>query len=341
MPVKKLKVAISDFPPLIMNSKRGYSGFEIELWEKMAKEIGLQYNYEKHDFHELITLLENKKVDVALAGITINKYREEKIDFSHPTLDSGLLILTDKNRNKIRIWDNIKYLFREGHKMMTGTLLAVLAFMIIIGHLLWLAEKNHGTFSLKYFPGIFESFWLVVCSMSTDSFGDYVPHTWLGRIITLIVIVAGVAIFGILIAQVTAFLAIKKMKGDINSSKDLAGKKVGAKKGSTSVNALNKIGARVVSVIKMEEAYKKLEQGKVDAVVFDAPALIYLAEKSDAYADKFEIAGNLFDKQKYGIALQPNSQLREPINRAILQLRESGEYDDLYKKWFGEETEME
>lgn len=299
---KKIIVAVSDFPPLIMNNRGRHSGFEIELWQKIAEEVGLNYRIEEHDFHDLISLLEKKKVDVALSGITINKYREEKMDFSHPTLDSGLLILVDKNRNKIRIWDNIKYLFREGHNMMTEILLAVLAFTVLIGHLLWFLERNHGTFNQSYFPGIFESFWLVVCSMSTVGFGDFVPHTWPGRIVTTIITVAGVAIFGILIAQVTAFLAIRKMKGDINSQQDLAGKKVCAKKGSTSITALNKIGARVVPVIKMEEAYNKLEAGKVDAVVFDAPALIYLTEKSDAYADKFEIAGNLFDKQKYGIA---------------------------------------
>jgi len=337
----KIKVAISEFSPLIIDSNGKYDGFEIELWEAIAKEIGLDYQYEKTDFQKLIPLLADKKADAALAGITINEERERKIDFSYPTLDSGLLIMVNKNRNKISIFDTIKYLFHEGYKSMASIILGMLGFIIIIGNLLWFVEKNSKTFDPKYFPGIFESFWLVVCSMSTDSFGDYVPHTWLGRIVTLAIIVMGVAIFGLLIAQLSVFMTMKKIKREINSYKDLANKIVCTKNQTTSVAALREIGAKVVPVQEIKEAYQKLDKGEVDAVVFDAPALIYLVENSDTYKDKFEIVGNLFEKQKYGIGLPPGSSLREQINRVLLKLRESGEYDLLYKKWFGEKTEME
>jgi len=37
---KKLKVAVCSMPPFIIESENKYSGFEIELWEMIAKEMG-------------------------------------------------------------------------------------------------------------------------------------------------------------------------------------------------------------------------------------------------------------------------------------------------------------
>lgn len=335
----KLKVAIADFPPLIIDEGGKYKGFEIDLWEAIAKEINQDFEYEKHSFKELIPLLSEKKVDVGLAGITINERRERVMDFSHSTLNSGLLISVNKNRNKTKIWETAKIIAREGGKMIKSAVIWVSVFVFVFANLLWFAEKGANTFSKGYFPGIFEAAWLVICSMSTDSFGDYVPHTWLGRIITIGIIVGGVAIFGLLIAQVTAFLAIRKVKGEINNSRDLNNKIVGAVEGSTGENILRKIGAKIVGVPSIVDAYKKLKKGELDAIVFDAPAAIYYEEQDKD--DLIEIVGEVFDKQEYGIALQQGSPLLEKINQAVLKLKESGQYDTFYRKWFGEDLVME
>lgn len=94
-------------------------------------------------------------------------------------------------------------------------------------------------------------------------------------------------------------------------------------------------------VSHIEDAYQKLEQNAIDAVVFDAPAIAYYVKNAEANASRAAVVGELFEKQKYGIALQSGSPLREQINQAILKLRESGFYDALYQKWFGEDAFME
>lgn len=177
METPPLKIAIADFSPLIIDDAGAYKGFEIELWEAIAKELHINFQYEKHVFQDIIPLIAEKKVDVGLAGITINEKRERIIDFSHPTLDSGLLILINAAGNRINILGSVKSLLREGHQIITRAALGVITFVLVFAHLLWIVEKNAKTFSPNYFPGIFESAWLVICSMSTDSFGDYVPHT--------------------------------------------------------------------------------------------------------------------------------------------------------------------
>ncbi len=336
-----LRVAVADFPPVVSIQGKKYSGFEIELWEAIAKEAGFTYAYERHNFPDVIPLIAAKKVDVGLAGITINAKREKIIDFSHPTLDSGLLMLVNKNNNQLKFFESAKFIWNEGEKIIAPAALAVVGFALVFAHLLMWAEAGAKTFSTTYFPAIFESLWLVICSMSTDSFGDYVPHTWAGRIVTTFIIVGGVAIFGLLIAQVSSFIALKKIKGKIEKPEDLKDMSVVTLTESTSALTLRKLGARATTVENVNDAYKKLSDAQCDAVVFDAPVIAAFVKDEEKNTAGLEVVGELFDKQKYGIALQSGSPLTEKINQALLTIRESGAYDVMYHKWFGEDTMME
>ena len=334
-----IKVGISNFPPLVISEGAKYRGFEIDIWEAIAQKNGYNFEYEEKEFQEIIPSLAGKKIDIGLAGITINEKREKMIDFSHATLGSGLLILVSKDRKKIRIFKSIKFFIQEGYKAIISPLWLVIGFILVFANVLWFAEKGAKTFSANYLIGIFESAWLVICSMSTDSFGDYVPHTWPGRFVVTLIIIGGVAIFGLFIAQISAFIAVKKIKGDISNYRDLHHKNVATVRESTSVVALKKIGAKIILVSTIQEAYEKLKNQEVEAVVFDAPVLLYFADSKGG--EQFEIVGDLFDRQSYGVAFQNNSVLREKINQTILMLRESGYYDTIYKKWFGENLVME
>lgn len=337
---KDVRVVVSQFSPLV-SVKKGEkpSGFEIDLWEATAKELGLSSKYKVLPFQDLLPSLEKGKADVALAGITINSQREQVVDFSHPTLDSGLLILINRSGNGPKWWSTVAAFLRQDVGRILMPTILVLAFIIVFSNLLYFAEVSAKTFSDNYWIGIFEAAWLVICSMSTDSFGDYVPNTPIGRIITTGIILGGVAIFGLLIAQMSAFFAVKKIQGEINGPLDLRKKMVGTVKSSTSVLVLRRLGANVVLFSTIDQAYKKLSQGEVSAVVFDAPVLTQFADGEGA--DKFMIVGELFDKQRYGIAFRNKSNLREGANQALLRLQESGQYDLIYKKWFGEDTQLE
>lgn len=129
--MSKSRVAVSPFSPLIINKDGKYTGFEIDLWEAIARELDMPFEYEAHTFQELIPLLANKQADVALAGIAINEQREKVIDFSHTTLDSGLMILVNKGHNRIRLWDTVKYMAAEGYKAMLVPFLTVLGFITL------------------------------------------------------------------------------------------------------------------------------------------------------------------------------------------------------------------
>jgi polar amino acid transport system substrate-binding protein len=334
----KIRVAVAEIPPLIINDRGKYHGFEIELWEAIAKKLSWQFEYLPCDFQNIIATIKEGKADIGIAGITINEEREKIIDFTHPTLNSGLLILISKDRDKISIGNTLKNIASSGKGILIPFLL-VLGVAIIFSNILLLAERDVQTFSPTYFPAIFEAMWLIIVSVTTVGFGDFVPHTWAGRGVIALVLFIGIAVFGVMVAQISAFLSAKKLKSSINGIEDLRGRTVASVAEATSTGKLLSLGSRIVTFRRISEAFRKLENGKVDAVVFDAPAVAYYANSKEG--EKTRIVGEIFDKQSYGFITATESPLREPINQALLHLKENGFYEKLYKKWFGEYSMME
>lgn len=333
---QKLKVAVSQVSPFVMELNNKYSGFEIELWEMIAREMKVDFDYRKYDFKDLISIVNKKEADVAFASITINEKREEIIDFSHATFNSGLHILLSKNRKNIDFGNTLKTFFRDGYKQFLKPLLVLLATILFLGLVLFITERNNGSLSVSYFPGVLQATWIFMCSMLglDGALFVYSVSSWLGRLIVSLGQLISLAFLGLFIGELTAFITTKKFRLNIEGVKDLEGKNVATVQGTTSEIMLKKLGAIVTSVITIEEAYNKLKNNKIDAVVFDAPVLKYYALNEGA--EWAEITGEIFDKQEYGFVLQEGSSLRKDVNLAILTLRENGSYSELYKKWFGE-----
>ena len=77
-------------------------------------------------------------------------------------------------------------------------------------------------------------------------------------------------------------------------------------------------------------------EGLLDAVVYDAPNLLYYANEEGK--GKVKVVGKPFARQEYGIALPLGRALRKRINLAYLALIESGELETIRARWFGHET---
>ena len=100
---KELVVATDTaFVPFEFKQDGKYTGFDIQLWEAIAKEAGLKYRLQPMDFNGIIPGLQTRNIDVALAGITIRDDRKTVIDFSDPYYESGLAILINTDNDKIK-----------------------------------------------------------------------------------------------------------------------------------------------------------------------------------------------------------------------------------------------
>ncbi len=89
------------FVPFEFKQDGKYTGFDIDLWEAIAKQAGLSYELRPMDFNGIIPGLQTRNLDVALAGITIRDDRKKVIDFSDPYYESGLALLVAANNDAI------------------------------------------------------------------------------------------------------------------------------------------------------------------------------------------------------------------------------------------------
>jgi len=100
---KELVVAIDTaFVPFEFKQGGTYTGFDVDLWAAVAKELNLKYRLQPMDFNGILPGLQTKNIDVALSGITIREDRKAVIDFSDPYYQSGLAILVNNKTNNIK-----------------------------------------------------------------------------------------------------------------------------------------------------------------------------------------------------------------------------------------------
>lgn len=106
---KELVVGVdANFMPFEFKKDGKLTGFDVELWDAIAKDLGLKYKWQTMDFNGIIPALQSKSIDAAIAGITIKSDREKVVDFSYPYYDAGLILLVRADNKDIRSVDDLK-----------------------------------------------------------------------------------------------------------------------------------------------------------------------------------------------------------------------------------------
>lgn len=319
-------------PPFVMREAGQFEGYSIDLWRSIEKELGVRSGYTAYP--SVKALLEATKAgreDLGIAAISITAEREAVFDFSQPMFDSGLQILVrDQSGSGNAMPSFWQVLFSPTMLQLLGV---VFLLIVIPAHLLWLVERHHeGGFveHKSYIPGIFKTGWWAAGTLGAQA--DEMPKSWAGRIIALMWMFLSIVFVAYFTATITTAMTVQQLQGDIRGPEDLPGKKVATVAGSTSETYLREHKAKIRAFSQIEEAIDALEKKRVDAVVYDAPVLLYYA--AQAGKGKVQPVGGIFRKENYGIVLPENSPWREPVNRALLTLKENGTLQALYDKWF-------
>jgi len=99
---RELIVAVDTaFVPFSFKQGNRYTGFDVEMWDAIAKTQNLRYRLQPMDFSGILPGLQTRNIDVAIAGITIRPDRQKVIDFSDPYYESGLAILVRSDNASI------------------------------------------------------------------------------------------------------------------------------------------------------------------------------------------------------------------------------------------------
>lgn len=85
------------YPPFSFVDKDGkLTGFEVELSEALAKELGVKVKLQPTKWDGILAALESKRLDVVVNQVTISDERKKKYDFSEPYTVSGIQALVQK-----------------------------------------------------------------------------------------------------------------------------------------------------------------------------------------------------------------------------------------------------
>lgn len=334
----KIRVAIDEFYPFCSVVETGnYKGFDIDLMEKIAEKNQWEIIWVlKKNVSEILSSVENNEADIAISGITITSEREKALDFSHGYFESGLQILI--NQSHSGNFDIVKGL-KSAFPVIMKNILALLIFLTITAHVMWLIERNNQSeehFSESYLNGVGQGYWWSIVTMTTVGYGDIVPKLKNGRILAGFIMISGIMWFSVFTASLGAAITTNFFSSEISGLSDLEGKIVGTKNGSIAYETMKNIaGIKIVVYDDIKKACQDTASGVTVATVFDMPGLAVYAKKDQRVA----LAGKLFQNQQYGIAMKSGSSLREKINHALLELKESNDYDKLYRKWFGQRGE--
>ncbi len=130
-------------------------------------------------------------------------------------------------------------------------------------------------------------------------------------------------------------IVVREDNQDIHTFQDLKGKKVAVQIGTTSATEIHKIeGVEAKELNTPADCFMELKTGGVDAVVNDRPVNDYYITKSNTKGVKG--LQDFLTAEDYGIAINKERQdLQKEINAAFKKLKDNGEYQKIYDKWFG------
>lgn len=330
MPAKVFKVGLAGNAPFVIKDKNNYSGIAVEIWELMANTAGWKYEFVPYNtVHEALDEMSSGKIDLVAGPVSITADRVTSMRFSQPYYQSSLTILS--RLDQPGIWDRISPFFSIKLLIAVGVFLIILA---IVGTLIWLAERNKSPEQFPHdpAPGIANGMWLAIVTMSTTGYGDRAPITFWGRIIAGSWMIVSIIFATSMVAGIASTLTLTGMGNKtINSLEELSGKKAATVNGSPAEEFLSAYPIEEVVVENLDEAYKKLKNKTVDAVVYDRPQLLYYLKKNKDR--QVQVSNAEYYKQGYGFAFPLQTKINHPVNVLLLQLSEENKIDRIIQYW--------
>lgn len=134
-------------------------------------------------------------------------------------------------------------------------------------------------------------------------------------------------------------IVVKKDNTSTKTVKDLKGKTIAVKKGTTGAkyaqDNATELGIKVVQFNDSPAMFQEVANGNADALIEDYPVISYAIAQKDL---GLKIVGDRLNGDQYGIAVLKgqNGDLLKKINDGLANLKKDGTYDEIIKTYLGE-----
>ena len=313
--VRELVIGTKIAPPFAMKAKDGtWHGISIDLWRHIAGQIHLRYRFQETTLKGLIDGVAGGSLDAAVAALTVTGARHRVVDFTQPFYTSGLGIAVPSDA-RITWLPIIRNVFSLGFFRAAAVLFAI---SLSVGIILWLIEHRHNEHFGRHYQGLGASVWWSATAMTRagGAAGEKVPKTLLGRLVAMMWMVTSVIVFAGFTAALTSQLTLKHLRETVNGEADLRYVRVGAIAGTATTEYLGHEHIAYQIFADAESGLLALQRGRIDALVYDRPLLLWLV--NERFSGSLRVLNGTFEPQGYAIALPLGSELRTPINLALL-----------------------
>uniref|UniRef100_A0A096M4N8 Glutamate receptor n=1 Tax=Poecilia formosa TaxID=48698 RepID=A0A096M4N8_POEFO len=343
--------------------KRCCKGFCIDILKKIAKSVKFTYDLYlvtngKHGkkingtWNGMVGEVVLKNAHMAVGSLTINEERSEVIDFSVPFIETGISVMVSRSNGTVSPSAFLEPFSADVWVMMFVMLLLVSAVAVFVfeyispvGYNRCLADgrEPHGpSFTIG------KAIWLLWGLVFNNSVPVQNPKGTTSKIMVSVWAFFAVIFLASYTANLAAFMIQEEYVDQVTGLSDKKFQSPNdfsppfrfgtVPNGSTERNIRNNYPEMHTYMTafhqrNVNEALQSLKAGKLDAFIYDAAVLNYMAGRDEGCKLVTIGSGYIFATTGYGIAIQKESGWKRHVDLAILQLFGDGEMEELESLW--------
>uniref|UniRef100_A0A8C9U013 Glutamate receptor n=1 Tax=Scleropages formosus TaxID=113540 RepID=A0A8C9U013_SCLFO len=343
--------------------KKCCKGFCIDILKKIAKSVKFTYDLYlvtngKHGkkinnvWNGMVGEVVYKKAVMAVGSLTINEERSEVIDFSVPFVETGISVMVSRSNGTVSPSAFLEPFSASVWVMMFVMLLIVTAIAVFMFEYISPLGFNRNLAQGKDPHGpsftIGKAVWLLWGLVFNNSVPVQNPKGTTSKFIVSVWAFFAVIFLASYTANLAAFMIQEEFVDQVTGLSDKKFQSPNSysppfrfgtvPNGSTERNIRKNYPDMHQYMVKyhqsgVQDALISLKTGKLDAFIYDAAVLNYMAGRDEGCKLVTIGSGYIFATTGYGIALQKGSYWKRQVDLAILGIIGDGEMEELEAQW--------
>ena len=326
------KVGVSERPPYTMKNDSGvWEGMAIDLWEEIAKNLGLKFQYVPCIQDRMNAQLKSGEIDIiAVTGQATELLDVE--DFTQPYLFSKTAAAV-AHLSLLASIDNIrKHLWESG---MFTIVMSMFLTMFVISMILVLFEsrRESGHFEGSRFQRFANALWYTAVTMTSVGYGDTHRLSGIGRIVTFTWMLLGILFVALFTGSVVSAVTTNDINAQIIRVDDLLHYRCGCLAGTKLARFLATQGIPLKKCASYEEGFAALARGNINAFAGDAISESYVI--NNEYPGQFKICSFPSVSLVYAMAFRAGDPDYATINKALMKIVFADDWRLKIERWTG------
>uniref|UniRef100_A0A4W4H577 Glutamate receptor n=1 Tax=Electrophorus electricus TaxID=8005 RepID=A0A4W4H577_ELEEL len=343
--------------------KKCCKGFCIDILKKIARNVKFTYDLYlvtngKHGkkinnvWNGMVGEVVYKKAIMAVGSLTINEERSEVIDFSVPFVETGISVMVSRSNGTVSPSAFLEPFSASVWVMMFVMLLLVTAMAVFMFEYISPLGFNRNLAQGKEPHGpsftMGKAVWLLWGLVFNNSVPVQNPRGTTSKFIVSVWAFFAVIFLASYTANLAAFMIQEEFVDQVTGLSDNKFQspysysppfRFGTvPNGSTERNIRKNYPDMHQYMVKyhqtgVTDALVSLKTGKLDAFIYDAAVLNYMAGRDEGCKLVTIGSGYIFATTGYGIALQKGSPWKRQVDLAILAIIGDGEMEELEAQW--------